>query len=54
MYSRKTATDTAKRCLANNIYTSARVEGIIITFLQVQQILANLPVNGIRWMNLLL
>lgn len=48
MYSRKTATDMAKRCLVNNIYTSARIEGIIITFLQVQQILANLPVNGIR------
>lgn len=48
MWSRAAAIDIAKRYLVDSIYASARVEGIVVTFSQTQQILYNLPVNGIR------
>lgn len=46
--SREAAVDMAKRCLVDSVYASARIEGIVVTFPQTQQILDNLPVNGIR------
>lgn len=48
MWSRAAAISMAKHCLVDSIYASAQIEGIAVTFSQTQQILDNLPVNGIR------
>lgn len=48
MNRRDAAVDLAKRCLVDSVYASAKVEGIGITFPQTQQILDNIPVDGIR------